>query len=232
MGAQMPTTHDPAKAAAQYRVVRLGDAFELHSGSRKLVLKRGGAFIHITTAPTSVHWHAQENKEPFHVVRMAVTELSIGHRGDEGWSSDLADDSIFVIDGDALRYLPMPELRLLSEEQFNVSKARLAAARGDIPQAELPREDRPLAVGTIAHCPALPELGIAESVDCDLGIPQSHFDKLVQGCINGRISSASFHGITGGLSSSFEHGALRDLIIVSEGELNLKLDSLWIEYRV
>ena len=100
----MPTTQDPTKAVAQYRVVRLGDAFELHSGSSKLNLKRGRAFIHIATAPTAVHWHAQENKEPFHVVRLAVTELSIGHSGDEGWSSDLADDCIFVIDGNALRH--------------------------------------------------------------------------------------------------------------------------------
>lgn len=232
MGAQMPTIHDPAKAAAQYRAVRLGEAFELHSGLRKLVLKRGGAFIHITTVPTAVRWHAEENKEPFHVVRLAVTELSIGHRGDEGWSSNLADDCFFVIDGETLRHVSMPELRLLSEEQFNVRKSWLAAERGDKSRTETPPEDRPLAVGTIAHCPASPELEMAESLDCTLGIPQSHFEKLVQGCIDGRISSAHFHGITGGLSSNFEHGALRDLIIVSGGELNLKLDSIWFEYRV
>jgi len=126
----------------------------------------------------------------------------------------------------------MPELRVLVEEQFNVEKARLAAERGEKPQAKLSREDRPLAVGTITHCPASPELEIAESLDCTLGIPQLHFDKLVQGCINRRISSVHFHGITGGLSSSFEHGALRDLVIVRDGELNLKLDSLSFEYRV
>ncbi|HEX5646662.1 MAG TPA: hypothetical protein VFX56_06810 [Nitrospira sp.] len=227
----MAPMHDPAKIAAQYRAVQLADGVELRSGSTKLVLKRGGAFVHLSTAPTAVRWHANENEEPFHVVHLAVTEFSIGHRGDEGWSSNLADDCIFVIDGEALRHVPVAELRVLSEERFNVRKAWLAAERGDKSPPNTSEEKRPLAVGTVVHCPASPELGIAECLDCTLGIPQSHFDKLVQGCLTGRISSAHFHGITGGLSSSFEYGALRDLLIISGGELNLKLDSLSFEYR-
>lgn len=93
------------------------------------------------------------------------------------------------------------------------------------------KEDRPFAVDTMAHCLASPKLGIAECLDCTLGIPQLHFDKLVQGCLGGRISSAHFHGITGGLSSSFEYGSLRDLVIICGGDLNIKLDSLFFEYR-
>jgi hypothetical protein len=231
MGAQMPFKHDPAKVASQYRVVRLGDMFELHGGSAKLLLKRGGAFVHISTAPTAVRWHAEENKEPFHVVRLTVTDLSIGHRGDEGWSSGLVDNCFFVIDGEALRHVPLLELRVLSEKQFNVRKAWLEAARGNKSSPDAPESGHPLANGTITHCPASPELDIGESLDCTIGIPQLDFDKLIQGCIAGRISSANFHGITGALSSSFEHGALRDLIITSGGELNLRLDSLWFEYR-
>ena len=232
----MPFKRDPAEVAATYRVSKLGEGnFELQSGSRKLALKRGGAFLHIRTAPAAVRWHAEQDKQPFHAVRLSVTELSIGHRGDEGWSSSLVDDCFFIIDGEVLRYVPLSELAVFSEEQFKVRKARLAAETGNklpIDSQEAADSDRPLANGTIAHCGALSEFEIAESLDCSLGIPQLHFDKLVQGCIDGRISSVHFHGITGGLSSGFEHGALRDLIVVAGGEFNVRLDSLWFEYRV
>lgn len=227
----MPLKNDPAKIAAQYRAVQVADGFELRSGSTKLALKHGGAFIHISTAPTAVRWHAEEDKEPFHVVRLVVTEFSIGHRGDEGWSSSLADDCIFVINGDALRHVPLVELIVLSEEQFNVRKAWLAAESGNHAPPHTSKADRPLAIGSVAYCPATPELGLAEALDCTLGIPQPHFDKLVHGCLAGQISSANFHGITGGLSSSFEYGALRDLVLCGGGELRLKLDSLFFEYR-
>lgn len=232
----MPFKRDPAEVAARYRVFKVGETtFELHSGSSKLALKRSGAFLHIRTAPAVVRWHAEQDKEPFHAVRLAVTELNIGHRGEEGWSSNLVDDCFYVIDGEVLRYVPLSELTVLSEEQFKVRKAWLAAETGNKSSTDIqvPTDsDRPLANGTITHCAASPEFEIAESLDCTFGIPQSHFDKLVQGCINGRISAANFHGITGGLSSSFEHGALRDLIIFGGGELNVRLDSLWFEYRV
>jgi hypothetical protein len=232
----MPLKGDPAEVATKYRVVKVGEGqFELHSGSGRLTLKRGGAFLHIHTAPATVRWHAEQGNQPFHAIRLSVVELNIGHRGDEGWSSGLVDDRFFVIDGEVLRYVPLSEVTVLSEEQFKVRKARLAASTGNkltVGGQDAADSDRTLASGTITHCGALPELEIAESLDCTVGMRQLHFDKLVQGCIDGQISSVHLHGITGGLSSSFEHGALRDLIVLAGGELNVRLDSLSFEYRV
>ena len=233
----MPFKHDPTEVAKTYRVLKLEDGkFELQSDSTKLALKHGGAFLSISTAPAAVRWHAGPlHKEPFHAVGLSVTELSIGRRGDEVWSSSLVDDFFFVIDGQALRHVPLSELTVFSEKQFKVRKAWLAAETGTklpIESKEAADSDRPLANGTITHCGAVPESEIAESLDCSLGLPQLHFDKLVQGCIDGRISSVHLHGITGGLSSSFEHGALRDLIVLAGGEINVRLDSLSFEYRV
>jgi len=131
MEAGMPPMHNPAKIAAQYRAAQLAEGFELRSGSTKMALKRGGAFLHLSTAPTAVRWHAKENEEPFHVVHLAVTKFGIGHRGDEGWSNNLADACLFVIDGEALRHVPLAELSALSEERFNARKAWLAVERED-----------------------------------------------------------------------------------------------------
>lgn len=64
-------------------------------------------------------------------MQLLVAELGIGHRGEEGLSSGLVDNCFFIIDGEVLRYVPLTELRILSEEQFNVEKVSLAAEKGE-----------------------------------------------------------------------------------------------------
>lgn len=227
----MQFKRDPVEVAASYRVLKVGETIELQAGSTKLGLKRGGAFLHFEVTPLDLRWHAEQGSEPFYAVRFVVAQVDIGHRGEEGWSSNLVDNCFFVIDGAVLRHVPLSECTVLSEEKFKARKAWLAASRGEKPSTES-QSDPPLAFATITHCPASPEFDIAESLDCTIGIPQPHFEKLVEGCLSGRILSAHFHGIGGALSSSFEYGALRDLIVFAEGEFDVRIDSLLFKYRV
>ena len=117
----------------------------------------------------AAHWYVSEKSNAFHLVRLRVEELAIGFRGDEGWSSPLADNCFFVIDGEELRYVPLTELRILSEKQFLLEKTNLAREKGEEVIAQTnPDEnpDRPLAMASIVHCSAMPEHDIAESLEC------------------------------------------------------------------
>ena len=74
-------------------------------------MTKQGAFLHLKTTPQAAHWYVAEKSNAFYLVRLRVEELAIGFGGDEGWSSPLADNCFFVIDGDELRYVPLTELR-------------------------------------------------------------------------------------------------------------------------
>ena len=102
---------DPSNVAARYRVQRLGEGgFELRAAQGSLPslnVRRQGAFLSLKTTPQAAHYYASERSSAFHLVRLRVQELAIGFRGDEGWSSPLADNCFFVIDGEELRYVPL-----------------------------------------------------------------------------------------------------------------------------
>src|SRR5712692_5655964 len=176
---------DPSAVAARYRVKQVGETeFELcttQGTSTNLNVRRLGTFLHFRTTPRAVRWHAAERSEAFHVVQLLVGELDIGFRGEEGWSSGLVDNCFFIIDDEALRYVPLTELRILSEEQFNVEKARLAASKGETLVTKPERDghsDTPVGRATIVHCPAMPEHDIGESLECTVGLRQAHFQQL------------------------------------------------------
>ena len=230
---------DPVNAAARYRVQPLGEGrYELRAAQGSLPslnVRRQGAFLSLKTTPQAAHWYVAERSNAFHLVRLRVEELAIGFRGDEGWSSPLADNCFFVIDGEELRYVPLTELRILSEEQFLLEKANLARVKGEEVIAQTnPDEnpDRPLAMASIVHCSAMPEHDIAESLECKVGIPSPHFQKLLDGCLNRHISRVHLHGIGGALSSSFEYGTPRELILCANEEFDIKIDIVTFDYLV
>ena len=129
-------------------------------------------------------------------MQLLVAELGIGHRGEEGLSSGLVDNCFFIIDGEVLRYVPLTELRILSEEQFNVRRSPLQ-----------PRKERRFLQSLMATAIPASPLGkrhdISESLDCTGGLPQAHFQQLLESCLDGRISRVHLHGIGGALSSNF-----------------------------
>ena len=230
---------DPSNVAAKYRPQQLGEGrFELRAvqGSLpSLNLRRQGAFLNLKATPQAAHWHASERSSAFHVVRLRVEELTIGFRGDEDCSSPLFDNCFFVIDSEELRYIPLTQLRILSKDQFLFEEADLARVRGEevIVEAE-PNEnpDRPLARARIVHCSAMPEHDVAETLECTVGLPSEHFQKLLDGCINRHISKVHLHGIGGALSSSLEYGTPRELILCANEGFDIKIDTVTFDYLV
>ena len=113
-------------------------------------------------------------------------KATIGHRGEEGWSSSLADNCFLSSMEEVLRYVPL-SLRAKGIERRAVpahKSMRIAAERGKVPSGDARPSDSadpPLARATITHCPALAELGVNECPDCTIGIPESHFAQLVDG---------------------------------------------------
>jgi len=231
--------HDPRNVAARYRVQSLGDGgFELRAAQGTLPslnVRRRGAFLNLKTAPQAAHWYASERSNAFHLVRLRVEELAIGNRGDEGWSSPLVDNCFFVIDGEKLRYVPLTELRILSEEQFLIEKDMLARTRGEEVIVETKpdeNQDRPLAMANIIHCSAMPEHDVAETLECTVGLPSEYFQNLLDGCLNRRISKVYLRGIGGALSSSFEYGSTRELILCANEGFDIKISDVSFDYLV
>ena len=232
---------DPSNVAARYRVQRLGEGgFELRAAQGTLPslnVRRQGAFLNLKTTPQAAHWYASDSprSNAFHLVRLRVEELAIGHRGDEGWSSPLVDNCFFVIDGEKLRYVALTELRILSEEQFLIEKEKLARTRGEEVIVETKpdgNQDRPLAMASIVHCSAMPEHDVAETLECTVGLPSEYFQKLLDGCLNRRISKVHLHGIGGALSSSFEYGSTRELILCANEGFDIKIGDVSFDYLV
>ena len=69
----MESERNPTEIAARYRVLQVGAAApELHAGSTRIALKRGGAFLHLHGAPTVVRWHAEDGNEPSYAVHFTL----------------------------------------------------------------------------------------------------------------------------------------------------------------
>ena len=243
---------DPRKVAARYRVKKDEEGkFELCSEQGSSVkLSHHGAYLDFKTTLNAVRWHAGHwrSEGAFYVINLLVAELDIGFPGEEGWSSDLADNCFFVIDGEALRYLPLTQLRIVSEAQFNFEKAwdasnklavekALAAEKGEeLTETEGDDDSAPsfpsFGRATITHCRADPELDIDGFLECTIGLPQAYFQQLLDGCLSERVSGAYFHGIGGALSSSIQMGVARDLILLAGEGFDININSLTLDYRV
>ncbi len=236
---------DPREVAARYRVKKDEKGkFELCSELGSSVrLSHLGAFLNFKTTLNVVRWHAgdRHSEGAFYVINLRVTELEIGFPGEEGSSSELVDNCFFVIDGETLRYSPLTQLRVVTEDQFNIEKSRIAAncaavaaAEGKTPTPKTKeRSDSFTSLGqaTIVHCGAV--LGLNdESLEYTIGLPQTYFQQLLDGCLSERVSRVYFHGIGGALSSNFPMGVARDLILLAGEEVDIKIDSLTLDYHV
>jgi hypothetical protein len=224
---------NPQKVAAKYRAKKIGEAeFELYAGHESaptISVQRMGAFLHFKTTPEAVIWNGGETKAPFYapfyLVNLLVTDFSIGN---ERASSRLADNCMFVIDGETLRHVPLTKIRVLSEAQFDIEKKRIAAEKGESlltdPESDA-NPDRPFARARVSHCPAM--FGDSESLECTMGLPQADFEKLLDSCFTGRILTAHFHGISkGALSAGFEYEGARDLIFPAGVGFDISIDSV------
>lgn len=224
---------NPQNIAAKYRVKKIGEAeYELYAAKESastISVRRRGAFLRFKTTPETVFWNAGETNAPFYVVTLIVTDLTIGSSGDEGWASELADNCMFVINGESLRHVPLTAMRILSETQFDIEEREIARMKGESPRTDPESgavQDRPFARARVTHCPAQPEYGDSESLECTMGLPQATFEQLLDICLTGRSLTAHFHGIGGALSASFQYGEVRDLIFPAGTGFDINIDSV------
>lgn len=257
---------DPNEVALKYSVkVAEQSSFELNPLDEllpKIRVLRCGATINVRASPRRLCWEADENTEPFYAVTLKVDELTIGHRGAEGWSSSLVDDCFFVINGECLKHVNLLELRVVSEMQFNVEEAELACLGG---KAIFERRDGgvadalpfPLMSGKgeagsrvsnlndledegkfavaraqITYCPAIPDHNFSECLHGEVGFSEANFRRLVRACGSGRLSSVRMHGIVGAFSTSGEFGVPRDVLVPAESRLNYHIGTISLEYNI
>lgn len=230
--------------AASHRVQDLGDGqfalSHIASGSPPLPLTRHAAIVRVTATPRSLTWHVDEAGAASYDVQLGVRALEIGLAADEGWSCKLAANCFFVMQGEQLRHLPVHTLRVVDlERQFEDAK-RTAMTGGASGSARAPLADSgadtPPAVGR-ALFNHVPEAEVfralsAERLDCTVGLRRPHFEKLVEACLGGRVEQVCFHGIGGSLSSSYQYGHARDVILPLGGRLELTLDAIDLTLKV
>lgn len=227
---------DPKEIAAKYRVKKVeGEQFELYAAEESLSrisTRNSGAFLNFKAAPEAILWKASDTKNSFYTLEFFVTDLRIGNSGNEGWSSNLADDCLFVIDGEVLRHVPLTSIRIVTQSQFEIEREFIAIAKLESPPNDpTPNANHPFACATLTHYSTITKLGCSESLECTIGVPHEVFEKLLDGCLRKRILAACFHGIGSALSTSFQYGEARDLIIVANGGFDIKIDSVTIDYH-
>lgn len=229
--------NDPRNVAAKYRVYRADNGeIELRSIKKSfhnLTAKQSGAHLRIMATPQTAHWNLSDKKNSFDAVRLRVEDLAIGFRGDEGWSSPLIENCFFVIDGEDIRYVPLTDLCIITYEQFRLSEIHIAQAKGEsvITQKKSDKsEDCPLAIARLVHCSQDTE--ILDTLECTIGLDAENFQKLLDACINKRISKVHLHGIGRALSVGLKYGVPRELILLANEGMDIKIDRITFDYLV
>lgn len=229
------------EVASKYRVIKINDGvFNLKRkedpSSTGFDIERQAIRLNIDTVPAALTWIADADKTPFYIAHLNVTEMSIGYSGEEGWSSALAENSIFVIDGENIQNLPLKNIRVLSAENYKEEQERIALEKGIIAEiggeSELTNDEiskNRFASATLTHIPEAPEYDFDESFELTVGLPQDVFNKLVENNLSGRTTNVSLRGLCGALSSSFRHGWARDMIIQADTSVSISIDSIIIQ---
>lgn len=221
---------DRGSAATHFRVIREATTgtLSVESGGRTLQLRRAGLTLHFDLEPTSYGLSLLSPAADRAWLEARVVGLGIGHSGDEGWRSSLADDSVFVLDGDELRVVGCHEARITSLQDFSRLRRRVAVETDT--EGWLPRqagEAAPEAEAVLSHLPAWKghwEEGLALTV----GLPESAFDLLVEKCAKGLVDRLYVHGVAGALSTAMDFETPRDLILASGGSAWLDVDAVSI----
>jgi hypothetical protein len=220
--------------ASKYRVIKINDGvFNLRRredpSSTGFDVERQSIRLYIDTAPATLTWIADAYKAPFYIAHLNVLDLSIGYRGEEGWSSALAENSIFVIDGEEIQHLPLNNIRVLSAENYQEEQIRIAKDKECIAllkgKSELRNDEiskNRFASATLTHVPEA-------LLECSVGLPQAIFDKLVESSLSNRATKVSLIGGCGALSSSFRYGTARDMLILADTSVSIHIDSIAIQ---
>jgi hypothetical protein len=220
--------------ARKYRIIRVDDtgfALEMKNDPvQKLNLHQSYILLRFATEFKSVVWHTDDTGKSHQIINLVVRSLQIGFSAEEGWSSPLVNNSLFIADGETLRYVPLTTIRVMSEGQYYEEERLINIA---LQAGVQPETNRSQCVGP-ARLTHMPEqfsrwIRCDESFDCSIGLPINIFDQLLVSCQSGRSDSFCFTGSGSGLSASFEYGSARDIIIPVEGKFDFNISDVDIE---
>jgi hypothetical protein len=233
---------DPREVAARYRVKKDEEGkFQICSEQGSLVnLRRQSIHLNFQTTLNAVRWYADPLEDAVYVIELLVAKLEIGYSGANGSpTNELIDNCFFGIDGEALKYLPLTKLNIMSEARLNTRESSSAASRGleFIPKTEW---DNGFGRGTIYYYHEDFDLYYNDEFDdleCRIGLPQAHFQQLLDGCLSERVSGVYFSGNGGALSSGIVNtyqpgpgGSVRDVILLANEEFDFRIKWLTLEY--
>lgn len=195
-------------------------------------------YVTVTAKVKSVTWAASISE---YRITLDFLDLSIGHSAEEGWDSLIAEDCLFVIDGNSVRHLPIERIHVSTEKQFSESRRSTAHLNSldKNPNAEYPTPPdetdepdvhRPYAAAVFSYLGPMPGFWLNEYCELAIGLPDAAIQKIVDVTLKGLQASVILHGIGVGLTSSFEYGSARDLFLIADGEsLKFNVDSVGIQ---
>lgn len=219
-------------ALSKYTVKWLGDeSYELtpvEGGGKPVEVSPQVVSLHIDSVPEQLRWSVGSLS---HVLELKISNLEVGHRGDEGWSSDLKENGVFVIEEEGIRSIRPTLIRVMSLQQYNADMANLSELRGEpTPESERVDGDDPSSCcrGRISHGQFGPR-GREEFIEWNIGLPQESFEVFVDECSKFNGASVYIFGQVRALSASFRWGSARDLILISERELDFFVSSIHVK---
>jgi hypothetical protein len=239
----MPNSEcDPVETASEYEVKKIGkNKYKLckpQDSSADIDLKITRTRLGFKATPHRVQWHTEQwhtelgsGSEYYHL-RFLVSDLNMG---DSDVGSSLVENCFFIINGKVLKSSPLTELSIWpmdKEEEKEKEKEKEKEEELSFKELGGDFSDSPLGQTIIQDCSIG---GITYPLDCHLAIPHTHFKRLLDGCLDGRISGV--HILCEGVAISThedwgKEGAGQDIIFLSNKGLRLDIKSIDFDYRV
>lgn len=221
--------------------------FEKENGFYELKIKDNPTATIITLEPSyidfyiqaeleSITRHFDEDKKIDHTISLKVSKLQIGYSG----ISALAENEIFVIDGQDLRHMPLTQIIIKSVEKYNeeieiieINDKFTLNKKHDIfsllnEQHSERYNNNFIGHSRIAYYPSEIKWKLKGSLYFCAGLPQNILDLIIENSKFNRDLSISLMGCVGALSSSFKYDSARDIIIKSETSMNATIESISI----
>lgn len=225
------------KTVSAFQKYRVNNSVEngysiIDDDSHVIKLVKKAVILNIEAKPKSVCWVFEEEKK-YSVVHLEITSLEIGYSMEEGWSSDLEDNSIFVIDNESIRKVQMTDIRVVSQSVFMKNRADIAQLSGTDVLKEFEKiaaESSTLGGFKISHCAPMRGFSDTDVLDCQLGLRDVEFDELYAHCATDLSATIHIHGMVGALTASFEYGEPRDFVLESNQELGVLFDRVVVSH--
>jgi hypothetical protein len=223
----------PGSNAAKYRIETREGAFTLvekDSPWQTRKLRRARVEIKFTATPTLVGNELSNiDSGGRRWLTLDLTEIQIGYEGD---GSDVANNAIFVISGAELRHVALNccHCQVVSLTEFHKRRATIREiTSGQNRETQSSTEDEPglFAVAVLADVPSQDVLDDArEYLTLIVGLPDYHFNDVVEACLAERVQRIQFEGILDGLTTAHTNQVARDLLLRANQSIEFAVDDL------